>query len=309
MLAATALSPFARDVAEGFARPQKTIPASWLYDDLGSALFEAITLLPEYGLTRADSGLLAAAADSIVAAAGYPGQIVELGSGSGSKTRHILEAAAPVDYAPIDISAAALAACRSTLSAVPGVTMNPVESTYLDGIERALDDKPALILFLGSTIGNFGKPEAEAFLHQIRSRVKPGDAFLVGADLVKDRRRLIAAYDDALGITAAFNLNLLVRINRELGGSFQVADFAHEARYHPPAARIEMHLRSRRAHTVRIDALDLEVKFREGETIWTESCHKFEAEEIRQIGQRAGWQTVRQWIDSDWGFSETLFRA
>ena len=307
-----AVSPFAADVAEGFALRQKTLPPSWLYDELGSALFEAITLLPEYGLTRADSALLETAAGEIVAAADSPGLIVELGSGSGSKTRHILNAAAaqaPVEYNPIDISRTALDNCASALSSVRGVSVTPIEARYLEGLDQALSHEPALILFLGSTIGNFDRCEAETFLRDVRDRVRPGDSLLLGADLVKDRAKLIAAYDDALGITAAFNLNVLARINRELDGEFRLDRFEHEARWHEPCSRIEMHLRSRVKQTVRIRALDLDVKFREGETIWTESSHKFTPDGIRELGENAGWRTVRQWIDQDWGFTETLFAA
>jgi dimethylhistidine N-methyltransferase len=311
-----ALSPFARDVAEGLSREQKTLPASWLYDDLGSTLFEAITFLPEYGLTRADAALLARAAPEVVAAAQFPGLVVELGSGSGAKTRHILEAAAhrkPVSYTPIDISRTALDTCHAALKSVAGVTIRPVEATYLDGIDQALARRPsgerALVLFLGSTIGNFTRPEARDFLQRIRQRLQPGDTLLLGADLVKPRRRLIDAYDDPVGVTAAFNLNLLARINRELGGRFDLRRFAHEARYNKPCSRIEMHLRSRTAQTVRIEALELDVTFRRGETIWTESSHKFQAEEVLRLGAEAGWGAVNQWIDSDWGFSETLFSA
>jgi dimethylhistidine N-methyltransferase len=307
---------FASDVAEGLAREQKTIPASWLYDEVGSALFEAITLLPEYGLTRADAALLEASAHEISSRASHPELIVELGSGTGTKTRHILAAAAEhtrIEYAPIDISRAALDNCRAALGSLPRVTMLPVEATYLEGIDRALAQRPAsqraLILFLGSTIGNFNREDAEIFLRRVRLRMMPGDSLLLGADLIKPRRRLIDAYDDPIGITAAFNLNLLARINRELGGAFDPRRFAHEARYDERHARIEMHLRALGAQTVRIDALDLDVPFREGETIWTESSHKFTAEGVRALGEDSGWQTLRQWIDDDWGFSETLFAA
>jgi len=309
-------TPFARAVAEGFTLEQKSISASWLYDELGSALFEAITLLPEYGLTRADSALLERASREIVTSADAPGLIVELGSGTGTKTRHILEAAAHqslVEYIPIDISRTALEACTASLKSIRGVTIRPVEATYLEGIESALAHRPtgqrALILFLGSTIGNFAMPEAKAFLHGIRQRMRIGDSLLLGADLVKDRKRLLDAYDDALGVTAAFNLNLLTRINRELDGTFPIRRFAHEARYNERGSRIEMHLRSRISQTVRIDVLDLDVNFRKGETIWTESSHKFEPDGIRRLGENAGWHPLRQWIDSDWGFAETLFTA
>ncbi len=307
---------FARDVAEGLTQEQKTLPASWLYDPVGSALFEVITLLPEYGLTRADAALLESAADDIVAAAGSPRLILELGSGSGAKTRHILNAAAAlrrVDYAPIDISRAALENCRASLGGAAGVTVRPVEGTYLEGIDQALAERPAgepvLTLFLGSTIGNFNRAEAASFLRRVRQRMLPGDTLLLGADLVKPRRQLIEAYADPVGVTAAFNLNLLARINRELGGNFVIHRFAHEARYNERCSRIEMHLRSRVQQTVRIEALDLNVTFRSGETIWTESSHKFTRESVRELGETTGWRQVEQWIDRDWGFSETLFVA
>jgi len=317
-LASSCVDPaFARDVAEGLARPRrKSLPASWLYDAVGSALFEVITLLPEYGLTRADAALLECASDEIVAAAGKPGLIVELGSGTGSKTRHILEAASatgPVKYLPIDISRTALSNCEATLQSIDRVSIEPIEATYLEGIDLALARRQpgerALMLFLGSTIGNFTRVEASVFLHRIRQRMLPGDSLLLGADLVKDTATLIRAYDDPLGVTAAFNLNLLARINRELGGQFDLGRFAHEARHNERQSRVEMHLRSRVAQRVSIDALDLTVSFARGETIWTESSHKFRAQEIRRIGERAGWQMSRQWIDPEWGFAETLFTA
>jgi L-histidine Nalpha-methyltransferase len=308
---------FAHDVAEGLTHAhQKTLPASWLYDAVGSALFEVITLLPEYGLTRADGALLQCASDEIVTAAGEPEMIVELGSGTGGKTRHVLTEAAArasVHYFPIDISPAALRNCEAALRAIDGVLVEPIEATYLEGIDLALSGRRpgqrALILFLGSTIGNFTRVEAAVFLHRIRQRMLPGDSLLVGTDLVKQTATLIRAYDDSLGVTAAFNLNLLARINRELEGQFDLAQFAHEARYNERQSRIEMHLRSRVEQRVAIDALDLTVSFAGGETIWTESSHKFRAEEIRRMGEQAGWQNSRQWIDRDWGFAETLFTA
>ena len=307
-----AVSPFAADVAEGFARRQKTLPPSWLYDELGSALFEAITLLPEYGLTRADAALIESASRDIIEAADFPALIIELGSGTGTKTRHLLNAAAEriyPEYVPIDISRAALENCAASLRSVRGLTVKPIEARYLEGLDQALTGEPALILFLGSTIGNFTQTEAERFLRDVRARVRPGDSLLLGADLAKDRARLVAAYDDALGITAAFNLNLLARINRELDGEFRLDRFEHEARWHEPCSRIEMHLRSRVKQSVRIGSLGIEVKFREGETIWTESSHKFTPQGIAKLGENSGWQVVRQWIDNDWGFSETLFAA
>lgn len=306
---------FARDVAEGLTRKrQKTLPASWFYDEIGSALFEVITLLPEYGLTRADARLLTEASDEIIRAACRPRLVIELGSGAGTKTRPILEVAArygPVEYRPIDISRAALETCAPALSSVERIHIDPIEATYLDGIDTALSRRQpgqrALVLFLGSTIGNFNRPEAASFVKRIRRRLEPGDGLLLGADLVKSRAALIAAYNDSIGATAAFNLNLLARINRELDGHFNLAQFAHEARYNERQSRIEMHLRSRVAQQVRIGELDLTVSFSPDETIWTESSHKFRVEEIARMGERARWSCARQWVDREWGFAETLF--
>ena len=312
-------SAFARDVAEGLGRRgQKKLPPTWFYDDAGSDLFEAITRLPEYGLTRAEERLLAEASDDIVREAESPRLIAELGSGSGTKTRNILDAAlresfgSPVTYAPVDVSQAALDICAESFVTLPGLRVQPVAATYFEGISTVLghrrSDGAALVLFLGSTIGNFTRKEVPPFLSRVRSLLLPGDFLLVGADLVKPASTLIAAYDDAAGVTAAFNLNLLERINRELEGEFDVHRFVHEARWNARARRIEMHLRSEVAQEVRVNRLDKTFSFTAGETIWTESSHKFRAGEIAHLGERAGWRTTRQWIDYDWGFSETLFR-
>jgi dimethylhistidine N-methyltransferase len=307
---------FACDVAKGLTHKRKWMHASWLYDEIGSALFEVITLLPEYGLTRADTRLLASAAGEFFRDADRPRLLVELGSGSGAKTRHILDAAGrcgPVTYLPIDISRTALDLCVNALSSMNAVRVEPIEATYLDGIDLALNHRRAgeraMILFLGSTIGNFNRTKAATFLRDVRSRMQPGDSLLLGADLVKSRDRLLLAYDDPAGVTAAFNLNLLARINRELGGHFDLTRFAHEARYNEHWSRVEMHLRSRIAQKVRIDGLDISISFARGETIWTESSHKFRAPDIARLGERAGWSCARQWVDREWGFAETLFRS
>jgi L-histidine N-alpha-methyltransferase len=309
---------FARAVAEGLTRErQKTLPASWFYDELGSALFEAITVLPEYGLTRADSRLLERAAGEIIRASARPDLIVELGSGTGTKTRHLLAAAAgeragAIEYRPIDISGAALDLCAKSLGPMRNVQLEPIEASYLDGIELAMAGRHprqrALLLFLGSTIGNFTRTEAAQFLRRIRVMMRPGDHLLLGADLVKPTAKLLSAYDDPVGVTAAFNRNILARINRELDGRFDLATFAHEARYNERLSRVEMHLRSIMKQEVWIGALDLSVPFAAGETIWTESSHKFRVEQIARMGERAGWRPVRHWVDCEWGFAEALFR-
>jgi len=196
------------------------------------------------------------------------------------------------------------------LGSMDGIRINPVEATYLEGIEAAVAarrNEAILVLFLGSTIGNFDRTESGLFLRDLRWRLKPGDTLLLGADLVKPAAKLLRAYDDEAGVTAAFNLNLLARINRELGGNFVVRQFTHEARYSERHARVEMHLRSTVAQTVRIEALGLTISFEPGETIWTESSHKFEPEDLRELGRKAGWTVVRQWQDHEWGFAETLF--
>jgi dimethylhistidine N-methyltransferase len=307
---------FARDVEIGLTARRKWLPARWLYDELGSALFEAITVLPEYGLTRADGRIIARAADEICGAAGHPRTFVELGSGSGFKTRSLLEAAARrsfIEYVPIDVSGAALNACKLTLNGIARVHIRPVEAAFIEGLERGMRDcrkgEPALVLFLGSTIGNFGRTQASSFLAEVRRCVRPGDSLLLGADLVKPAEVLISAYDDPLGVTAAFNLNLLGRINRELEGDFELSRFEHKAVWNSRASRIEMHLQSRMAQRVYVGALQREVRFRAGETIWTESSHKFRPEQIRRMGERAGWRFERQWLDVEWPFAETLFTA
>ncbi len=328
MFASAALSPltparanpdFAQAVADGLTRKrQKSLPASWFYDELGSALFEAITVLPEYGLTRADSRLLERAAGEIIRASARPDLIVELGSGTGTKTRHLLAAAAgersgAIEYRPIDISGAALDLCAKSLGQMPNVQLEPIEASYLDGIEVAMAGRQprqrALLLFLGSTIGNFTRTEAAQFLRRVRAMMRPGDHLLLGADLVKPTAKLLSAYDDPVGVTAAFNRNILARINRELDGRFDLATFVHEARYNERLARVEMHLRSTMKQEVWIGALDLSVSFAAGETIWTESSHKFRVEQIARMGERAGWRPVRHWVDCEWGFAEALFRG
>lgn len=303
---------FAHDVREGFSARRKTLPARWLYDDLGSALFEAITHLPEYGLTRADAALLREHSPEIVDAAGHPSLIVELGSGTGSKTRHVLEAASAhtrISYKPIDVSSAALRACALELSSLEAVNIEPIAASYFEGLGRALANRGqrrALILFLGSTIGNFSPSERVEFLRELHSRMQPGDSLLLGTDLVKPENILLPAYDDPLGVTAAFNRNLLVRMNRELGANFDLSRFHHEARYDVHHARIEMHLVANAQTSVTIEALSQDVAFKPGETIWTESSYKFTPERIRRTASESGWRSAAQWIESEWCFAETL---
>lgn len=308
---------FALDVREGLTRPcQKELPSKYLYDEVGTALFEAITVLPEYGLTRADQRLLHRHAWTIISRLGEPLVVAELGSGSGRKTRWILEALArkgPVTYYPIDISWSALERCKAELSMVESIAIVGLERSYLEGLREVAADRNGgeklLVLFLGSTIGNFERPAAEEFLCDIRRCLLPGDALLLGTDLVKRVADLIAAYDDPAGVTAAFNLNLLARVNRELGADFAVRRFAHEARYDGALRRIEMHLVSLRRQTVSVAAAGLTITFEEGETIWTEACHKFRLEELRDMAARCGFACDAQWVDPEWPFAESLWVA
>jgi dimethylhistidine N-methyltransferase len=303
---------FACDVRNGLSKPgQKELPCQYFYDEVGSALFEAITVLPEYGLTRADARLVRRLAPEL---AGYfDGQpaVAELGSGSGSKTRWILESLAsrgPLTYCPIDISATALDRCAQELA--PFGEIVPIEDSYLSGLRRAVfhrrSGQALLVLFLGSTIGNFERADASDFLREIRGCLMPGDAVLLGTDLIKPVDRMILAYDDPAGVTAAFNLNLLARINRELDADFVLRNFAHEARFDERQGRIEMHLRATAAQTVTIRAASFSCELRKDETIWTESCNKFRPEEVCAMATQAGFHCAERWIDQEWPFAESL---
>jgi len=312
-----ALREFAVAVNDGLAKVgQRELPSMYLYDELGTALFEAITLLPEYGLTRAEERILRCHAGDMLEHLPPPVSVVELGSGSGRKTRWILEALAdrePVAYFPIDISATALIKCHQELGHIGAMSMVGLEKSYLEGLQDVAalrrPDQTLLVLFLGSTIGNFDPPAAEMFLRDIRRQLKSGDALLLGTDVEKSVHDMLLAYDDPAGVTAAFNLNLLARINRELGGDFILRDFEHHVRYQETDRRIEMHLRSTGKQTVSIRAADFTCTFREGETIWTEACHKFRVEEIPGIARRTGFLCDAQWIDTEWAFAEHLLIA
>ncbi len=309
------LSQFALDVAEGLSAQHKKLSPRYFYDDLGAALFEAITLLPEYGLTRADERLINLHAPQIVREIGAATNVAELGSGTGKKTRRILDvlskAHAPVIYQPIDVSSAALASCERDLSGLAEV--RPVCGDWIEGLASAVRfrrrDTPLLLLFLGSSIGNLDRESIAGFLRQLRSHLRPADFFLLGADLVKDVETMIAAYDDPTGVTAAFNLNVLGRINRELGADFDLSSFAHEIRWNSVSRRIEMHLLSRRDQIVFVDALETEFVFRAGETIWTESSHKFTEAELNSYAHSSGFSPMHMWIDGEWPFAEALWRA
>jgi len=306
---------FACDVRAGLTRAQqKTLPCRYFYDDVGTALFDAITFLPEYGLTRADARIIQTHSLDLVNR--LPGNVVvaELGSGTGAKTRPVLEKLRQrqiVVYYPIDVSATALARCQQDLWKLGAIF--PLETSYLDGLhevaERRVPGQTLLVLFLGSTIGNFEPEAAIDFLYAIRQQLNPGDALLLGTDLVKPVDRLLAAYDDPTGVTAAFNLNLLARINRELEADFDLRSFEHLVRYDEDAQRIEMHLRSKEYQIVSIHKADLIVDFVPNETICTEACHKFRLEQIRDMARVAGFRVETRWIDEEWPFAENLMIA
>jgi L-histidine Nalpha-methyltransferase len=306
---------FAADVRAGLTKSgQRELPSKYLYDDVGSELFEAICLLPEYGLTRADTRLLQKHGDEIISRMPRPTHVAELGSGSGKKTRLILEAFAGRQrtfYYPIEISAAALAACEKELGQLDFVSLVGYEKPYLEGLRavaaRREPGEHVCVLFLGSTIGNFDRPAADDFLGQVCATLKPGDSLLLGTDLEKNVDAQILAYDDPIGVTAAFNLNLLARINRELGADFRLREFRHLALWNSEERRIEMHLQSLCRQRVNIPGAGLLLQMDEGETIWTESSHKYGPQDPAQMAARAGFRQVAQWIDNEWPFAQNLW--
>ena len=316
-IAGNGIYDFASEVHAGLTRPgQKELPSKYLYDEVGSALFDVISRLPEYGLTRADERLLRRHASEIVDRLATPVAVAELGSGSGKKTRWLLEALCRrqrTSYYPVEISPWALAMCERELSDIDSISIVGLEREYLAGLlevaARRKIGQHLFVLFLGSTIGNFDRPAAVEFLAKIRRIQQAGDSLLLGTDLEKPSAQLLAAYDDELGVTAAFNLNLLGRINRELGANFDLRQFSHVVRINHDDRSVEMHLRSNRRQKVHIAAVALDVEFREGETIWTESSHKYSTEEIFQMARDAGFRCQTQWVDEEWSFAESLLTA
>src|ERR1039457_6754783 len=310
-------SEFAASVRAGLTRPkQKELPSKYLYDDVGSALFEVISHLPEYGLTRADERLLQRHASEIVELLDAPVAVAELGSGSGKKTRWILEALGRWQrtfYYPGEISRAALLMCQRELSDIDSLSIVGFEREYLHGLLEVAAHRQRnqhlFVMFLGSTIGNFDRQAGVKFLAEIRHILQPGDSLLLGTDLEKPAAQLIKAYDDEIGVTAAFNINLLARINRELDADFDLSQFAHVAKINSEARSVEMHLQSTRRQTVCIPAADRRLEFAERETIWTESSHKYSAEEVLQMASAAGFRCQAQWIDEQWPFLENLLIA
>jgi L-histidine Nalpha-methyltransferase len=305
------------EVAIGLSQPgQKEMPSKYLYDEVGSGLFDVICVLPEYGLSRAGMRTLVRNAPEIISMLPSPVIVAELGSGSGIKTRVLLEALAKrqrVHYYPIDISGSALSRCEREIGQIDQVSIVGFERAYLEGLRevsaRRKEGEKIFVLFLGSTIGNFDRPAGDQFLREVRGILQAGDALLLATDLEKPVEQLVNAYDDEAGVTAAFNMNYLARLNRELGADFDLEQFEHVARYDETERRVEMHLRSKAFQRVDIKAAGLRFYMREGETIWTESSHKYNTAEVIAMGERTGYTCAGQWVDEEWPFAQSLFFA
>ena len=328
MQALTALPPLSEvaqtrigaEVLRGLSAKPKTLSPWLFYDDEGSRLFEQITELPEYYVTRAEREIFAAHADEIIALAG-DGHLClyELGAGTATKTGLLLRAAvrkqSRVDYHAIDISGAALEDAKRGLEGdIRGVRVKPIVADYADGLanvpfSQREPGERRMFLYIGSSIGNFDMPFALRILRDVRRQLVPGDTLLLGADLVKDRQLLLEAYDDASGVTAAFNKNVLIRINRELGSNFNPQLFRHRARWNEDCSRIEMHFESLITQIVFVPALDLQVRLGRAETIHTENSYKFSDEQVGALLGRAGFETLRRWKDQRGWFGEYLARA
>jgi len=312
------IDSLAGDVQYYLTLAPRQLPSRYFYDPLGSALFEAICELPWYRITKAERALLERHARAIFARVDPLVTLVELGPGSGDKLAALVRrGGAPphrLTVHLVDISAAALDLAGRTLAALDAdLLVVPHQATYESGLVEAMamrgTNGRSLTLFLGSNIGNFDPPGADAFLFGVRASLASGDSLLVGTDLVKPERDLLLAYDDPLGVTAAFNKNLLVRINRELEGDFDVSAFRHRAVWNAAASRVEMHLQAASLQHVRIPGASLEVTFQEGETIWTESSYKYQPDEVVRMLERAGFRRVDQWVDEANGFALTLVEA
>ncbi len=305
---------FARDVRAGLSASPKSLPCRYFYDREGSHLFEQICDLPEYYLPRAEREILAAHAPDLASRFATRITMVELGSGNAAKTRILIDAFlrrhAALRYVPVDISRAVLEdSARAMLEAYPALDILAVAGDYLDGLRYVGTggEDPTLILWLGSSIGNLERPEAAAFLRRLRGTMSPQDRLLVGIDLRKDRGILEPAYDDSRGVTARFNRNILARINRELGGQFDLEAFRHRAVYEEEIGRIEMYLVSAHAQQVRIDGLDLTVEFDAAEAVHTENSYKYALAEIEALARGGDLRLDAQWLDSGGRFSANLF--
>ena len=314
---ATFSSTFAEDVRLGLTATPKFLLPHYFYDALGSALFSAICELPEYYVTRAEDEILRTKAPEIAAAFGPLVRVVELGSGSARKTRHLIEAILTrqpaLDFIPVDVDAGILtSSAHDLLSDYPGLSITAIRGDFREPSSVLRPYLPpggerTIVLFLGSSIGNLNPATAGAMLADLRTALNPGDALFLGVDLRKSPAVLEAAYDDVLGVTAAFNLNVLARINHELGGTFDIAAFKHRALYNDAHGRVEMHLVSRHAQRVLIDGY--EVTFEEGESIHTESSYKYDDESVHALAEAGGFTIKRRWSDSNGYFADLLMVA
>lgn len=310
-------APVGAEVYRGLTALPKTLSPWLFYDEAGSQLFEDITELPEYYLTRTERAIFAEYGDEILEAAadGSKLKMIELGAGTAAKTGLLLQAAVrrqgAVDYLAIDVSESALATAEQRIAeGIPGVNVISRVGDYTDGIEEiACAGQRRMVLYIGSSIGNFEPSDAVQVLREVRRTLAPGDKLLLGADRVKERSVLVRAYDDEAGVTAAFNKNVLTRINRELGANFNLRLFRHRARWNQDQSRIEMHLESLIPQTIAIPALDLDVKFGRGETIHTENSYKFTGSSIASVVERAGFSMTRCWTDERQWFGVYLATA
>jgi len=301
---------FRADVLAGLARRPRAIPARWFYDRRGSELFEEITALPEYYPTRTETRILESACSEVVGIAGAGRAVVEFGSGSSTKTPVLLRCAQPSAYVPIDISGDFLRESSRTLAAAfPDLTVLPFEADFMRplSLPEAVAETPKLGFFPGSTIGNMIPLMAVDLLRAMRASLGEGAMLLIGMDRIKDPATLVAAYDDAAGVTAAFNLNLLERINRELDGTIPVDAFQHEARWNDDRARIEMHLVARRDVAFTVDGRPFAIAA--GESIHTENSHKYASRDARILLRSGGWTPIREWTDPDGLFGLYLAEA
>lgn len=300
---------FLADVIKGLSGSQKSIPCRWLYDEQGSEFFEKITELPEYYPTRTEVGIFERHLSDMASTIGPDAHVVEFGAGAGTKTRLLLDAlSAPKSYVAIDISADFLHASMKTLANdYPDLNVIPIVGNFMDAQNLSGTKLPSgnrLAFFPGSTIGNLLDEEIVTFLSAARNMVGENGQFLIGFDLVKPENILVPAYDDAAGVTAAFNLNLLARINRDLEGNFNLNAFAHEARWNSDAGRIEMHLVSQEDQTVKVNGDHFE--FQKGETIHTENSRKFTLEGMQGLAKKAGWAFKKTWFDEKKYFGVAL---
>ena len=306
---------FAADVRYYLSLTPRQLPSRYLYDELGSALFESICRLPWYPITRAETRLLAAHGADVFGRLQSVVNVVELGPGNGEKLRTLLQAASRrrgvMDVHLVDVSASALSIASQNVENLGNLRVITHQATYDSGLREATRQRTGrtLVAFLGSNIGNFDPPGASAFLQNIRAAVETGDAVLLGVDLVKPTEQLLVAYDDPLGVTAAFNRNLLVRLKRELGASIELDAFSHRAVWDAERRRVEMHLVARSAQTIRIPRAQLAERLEPGEVIWTESSYKYLPEQIDDLLRSCGFTPSAKWIDREDAFALTLAEA